>query len=172
MSPITRLPADEFRENIKSLADLLVDVVAEGYSLGFLAPFDQDAAAAWWRDQQPAVDGGGLRVWAAHGPDGIIATACLVLEDRPAGRHRAEIVKIMVHPDARGRGLGRALLATAERAAAEAGITLLLLDTVSGTAAEHLYTSAGWKRYGVVPGYAADPHGTLQESGFFYKQLT
>jgi hypothetical protein len=45
---ITRLSADDFGSNVKALADILVDAVAGGSSLGFLTPFDQNAAAAWW----------------------------------------------------------------------------------------------------------------------------
>jgi ribosomal protein S18 acetylase RimI-like enzyme len=169
---ITRLSADEFRSSVKILADILVDTVVSGSSLGFVAPFDQDAAAAWWQTRQAAVADGSLIVWAAHGPDGIAGTVSLVLERKPNGSHRGEIVKLMVHRDARGQGLGRALLTTAEQAAVQARATLLLLDTETGSAAEHLYHSAGWTRYGIVPGYAADPAGTLQDCSFFYKLLT
>jgi GNAT superfamily N-acetyltransferase len=115
---------------------------------------------------------GGLSVWVARGPDGITGTVSLSLERKPNGRHRAEIVKLMVHRDARGQGLGGALLARAERAAARAGATLLLLDTVVGSAAEHLYRTASWTRYGIVPDYAADPAGSLEDCSFYYKQLT
>jgi len=69
------------------------------------------------------------------------------------------------------RGLGRALLRTAEQGAAAAGLTLLVLDTVAGSPADHLYGSAGWTRYGVVPGYAADPSGVLEDVSFYYKRL-
>ncbi|MGP4001080.1 GNAT family N-acetyltransferase [Streptomyces sp. 8N706] len=169
---IFRLSPDEFRDSVKGLADVLADAVASGDSLGFLDPFDQSAAEAWWHTRQPAVDDGSLRVWAAHGPDGITGTVSLVLERKPNGRHRAEIVKLMVRRDARGRGLGRALLTTAEQAAAGAGATLLLLDTETGSAAERLYRTAGWTRYGVVPDYATDPAGTPKDCCFFYKQLT
>jgi len=169
---IARLSADDFHDSVKSLADIFVDAVAGGSSLGFLAPFDQNAAAAWWRAQQPAVADGSLAVWVAHGPDGIAGTVSLVLEHKPNGRHRATIVKLMVHRDARGQGLGRALLTAAEQAAAGAGVALLLLDTETGSAADHLYRSAGWIRYGIVPDYAADPAGSLQDCSFYYNHLT
>ncbi|MGW5641399.1 GNAT family N-acetyltransferase [Saccharopolyspora sp. NPDC003752] len=171
MPTITRLSAADFRDYVKELADLLVDVVDGGFSLGFLEPFDQDAAAAWWETRESAIADGSLIVWAAHGPDGITGTVSLALESKPNGRHRAEIVKLMVHRDARGQGLGRELLATAERAAAHAGAILLLLDTTTGSPAEGLYLAAGWTRFGIVPGYAADPAGRLEDGSFFYKQL-
>jgi GNAT superfamily N-acetyltransferase len=168
---ITRLSADDFRNSVKSLADILADAVSGGSSVGFVAPFDQNAAAAWWRTQQPAVDDGSLAVWVAHGPDGVAGTVSLALERKPNGRHRAEIVKVMVHRAARGQGLARSLLAAAEQAAARAGASLLLLDTETGSAAEHLYRTAGWTRYGMVPGYATDPAGSLQDCSFYYKRL-
>ncbi|MER5325847.1 GNAT family N-acetyltransferase [Streptosporangium roseum] len=168
---ITRLPAEDFHDSVKGLAGLLADVVADGSSLGFLLPFDQDGAAAWWHTRLPAVSDGSLAVWIAHGPGGIVGTISLALEPKPNGRHRAEIVKLMVHRDARGQGLARALLATAEQAAAQAGVTLLLLDTVTGSAADHLYLAAGWTRYGIVPGYAVDPAGSPEDCSFHYKQL-
>ncbi|MDF2707181.1 MAG: hypothetical protein K0R62_2833 [Nonomuraea muscovyensis] len=175
--PITRLAAGDFRDDVTGLAGLLADVVAGGASLGFVLPFGRAEAAAWWRAQEPAVADGGLRLWVARtsegvtGPTGIVGVIGLALERKPNGGHRAEIVKLMVHPGARGHGLGRALLGTAERAAAEAGVALLLLDTETGSTADRLYPAAGWARYGVVPGYAADPAGSLKDCSFYYKRL-
>ncbi|MGW7050089.1 GNAT family N-acetyltransferase [Streptomyces sp. NPDC054887] len=168
---ITRLSADEFRAEVRNLAGVLADAVDDNASVGFLAPFGPDEAAAWWAAQQPAVADGSLRVWAARGPSGTTGTFALSFSPRPNGRHRAELVKLMVHRGARGQGLGRALLDTAEREAARAGATLLLLDTEGSSPAERLYRSAGWTHYGTVPDYAADPAGTLKACSFFYKRL-
>ncbi|MBH5338652.1 GNAT family N-acetyltransferase [Streptomyces pactum] len=168
---ITRLSPDDFPAEVPGLARLLADVVTDGSSLGFVAPFGPPEAAAWWHARRPAVADGSLTVWVAHGPRGVSGTVSLARESKANGRHRAEVVKLMVHRDARGKGLGRALLATAEEAAARAGATLLLLDTETGSAAESLYRAAGWTRYGIVPDYAADPRGTLRDCSFFYKRL-
>lgn len=174
MHTIERLSPEAFARHVKELGVLLADVVARGASLGFLHPFDQDAAAGWWRARQPEVAQGLLTVWIArgpHGPGGVAGTVSLARSVKANGAHRGEIVKLMVHPDARGRGLGRALLDTAEQAAAQAGLTLLVLDTVTGSPADRLYDSAGWTRYGVVPGFAADPGGTPEDCSFYYKRL-
>lgn len=168
---ITRLSPHEFLDSVKTLADLLVDTVEGGSSLGFVEPFDQSAATAWWRDQRHSVADGSLTVWTVSGPEGITGTVSLVRERKPNGRHRAEIVKLMVHRTARGQGLGKALLATAEEEAARTGATLLLLDTESGSAADHLYRDTGWTRYGIVPDYAATPTGSLRDCSFYYKRL-
>ena len=168
---IARLSADDLRDHLEGLAALLADVVADGSSLGFLMPFDHEAAAAWWRTRQAAMADGSLVVWVATGPGGVTGTVSLALESKPNGRHRAEIVKLMVRRDARGRGLARALLATAEDAAVRTGASLLLLDTATGSTADHLYRATGWTRYGIIPGYAADPAGTLEDCSFYYKRV-
>lgn len=171
MHAITPLTPDAYADSVKGLAELLADAVDGGSSLGFLAPFDPDEAAVWWHTQAGAVAGGSLLVWAAHDADGVNGTVSLRLSPMPNGRHRAEILKLMVHRRARGQGLARALLGVAEKAAGAAGVGLLVLDTESGSAAEALYLSEGWTRFGVVPGYAADADGTLTDCSFFYKQL-
>nr|WP_202500460.1 GNAT family N-acetyltransferase [Streptomyces sp. SID5476] len=153
------------------MADLLVDTVRGGASVGFLAPLDRAAAVAWWRERVEAVRSGGQAVWVARDGARVLGTVGLVFPDRPNSRHRAELVKLMVHRDGRGRGLGRALLATAERAAAEAGVTLLHLDTETGSPAERLYDGTGWTRIGQIPDYAADPHGTLRPTSVYYKRV-
>jgi ribosomal protein S18 acetylase RimI-like enzyme len=168
---ILRLTAGDFAAHVPALADLLVDAVASGASVGFLAGLDRAAAAGWWQGRAAAVADGSLAVWIATGPGGVTGTISLAYPDKPNARHRAEVIKLAVHRRARGRGLGRDLLATAEAAAAAAGITLLLLDTETASAAEKLYESAGWQRYGIVEQYAADPSGVLRDCSFLAKRL-
>ncbi|MFJ8357596.1 GNAT family N-acetyltransferase [Streptomyces sp. NPDC093984] len=171
MTVIDRLGGDEVRARSEELADLLTDTVHSGASIGFLAPLDRAAAVVWWKARADAVDAGGLAVWAARAGDRVTGTVSLAFPDKPNGRHRAELVKLMVHREARGKGLARRLLATAERAAAEAGITLLHLDTETGSPAESLYRSAGWTSVGSIPDFAATPAGVLQPTTIFYKQV-
>jgi GNAT superfamily N-acetyltransferase len=164
-------PAALLRE-ADALAGLLTDVVAGGASLGFVAPFSHADALAWWReDLAPALADGRLLVWVARDGDRPVGTVALAPSGKPNGRHRGEVVKLMVHRDARGRGVARALLATVERAAAEAGLTLLLLDTETGSDAERLYRAAGWIRHGAVPGFATDPAGRLRATTLFHKEI-
>ncbi|MER7274369.1 GNAT family N-acetyltransferase [Dactylosporangium sp. NPDC000244] len=171
MPTITRLTPPVYPGHVDALAEVLADAVAHGASVGFRSPFGPGDAAAWWRTREPAVRDGSLHVWVAADADAVVGTVSLALEPKPNGRHRAEVLKLLVHSRARGRGVGRALLGTAEAAAAGSGATLLLLDTATGSPAERLYASAGWTRYGVVPGYATDPAGTLEDCSFFFKRL-
>lgn len=168
---VHRLIGDELHARVEQLADLLVDTVESGASIGFLAPFDRAEALAWWKERAAGVAAGQLAVWAAHDGDRVLGTVSLAFPDKPNSRHRAELVKLMVHRDARGQGLGRRLLTTAEEAAAEAGITLLHLDTETDSLAEHLYAAAGWTRIGAIPDYAAAPDGVLRPTSIYFKKL-
>ncbi|MDX6511007.1 MAG: hypothetical protein QOE36_511, partial [Gaiellaceae bacterium] len=49
--------------------------------------------------------------------------------------------------------------------------TLLVLDTVTGDAAERLYVRLGWTRVGVIPGYALYPDGRPCDATVFWKSL-
>ena len=166
-----RLDAPQLLAVAEELADLLTDTVHDGASIGFLAPLDRAAAVAWWRERADAVSAGRLAVWAARVGERVVGTVSLAFADKPNSRHRAELVKLMVHRDARGQGLGRGLLTVAEDAAVAAGITLLHLDTETDSAAEHLYDSAGWTRAGVIPDYAASPAGVLRPTTLYYKRV-
>ncbi|MDH6144865.1 GNAT superfamily N-acetyltransferase [Kitasatospora sp. GP30] len=118
------------------------------------------------------VTAGDLPVWTARRQDGALAgTVGLALTRKANGTHRAEIVKLMVHPGSRRQGLAARLPATAEQTARRHGVSLLLLDTEAGSDAEALYQGAGWTRFGVVPGYATDPLGRLRDGSFSYKLL-
>ncbi|MEU0410647.1 GNAT family N-acetyltransferase [Streptomyces griseorubiginosus] len=168
---VTRLDQAQLMDRIDELAGLLVDTVDSGASIGFLAPLDRAEAVAWWKERAAAVAAGHVAVWAARDGHRVLGTVSLAFPDKPNSRHRAELVKLMVHRDARGRGLGRRLLALAEEEAAAARITLLHLDTETDSPAERLYGSAGWTRAGIIPDYAADPGGELRPTTLYYKQL-
>ncbi|MEX0167652.1 GNAT family N-acetyltransferase [Streptomyces sp. LMG1-1-1.1] len=154
------------------LATLLVDAVDGGASVGFTAPLDPAEAAAWWSRVAEEAAEGVRDVWAALGPDGLpLGVVTLVRAGTANGRHRGEIARLLVHRSARGRGLGRRLLAAAEAHAAASGLTLLVLDTQTDSPAERLYRGAGWTAAGTIPDFAADPSGTLRPTTLYYKRL-
>jgi GNAT superfamily N-acetyltransferase len=168
---VERLDAARLADHKAGLAGLLADTVNGGASIGFLAPLDRAEALAWWEERAAETAAGRLAVWAAHDGGRVLGTVSLAFPGKANSRHRAELVKLMVHRDARGRGLGRGLLTTAEDAAAEAGVTLLHLDTETGSPAEHLYRSAGWTAIGAIPDYAASPDGRLRPTTIYYKHV-
>ncbi|WP_312876482.1 GNAT family N-acetyltransferase [Streptomyces bohaiensis] len=165
------LTPEEFREHLPALASLLTDAVDGGASVGFLAPFDRVAAVDWWRRQAPHVASGAQCVWVAETGGEVVGTVILHREPKANAAHRGEVRKLLVRRDARGAGLGRGLLAAARHHAAATGLTLLVLDTATGSPAEGLYRQDGWTPYGVVPDYARDPAGALEDCTFFYRRL-
>jgi acetyltransferase len=154
------------------LARLLEDAVASGASIGFLPPLAPGEADAYWATVVAGVRGGSRVLLGARDAGGrVVGSAQLDLATRPNGRHRAEVVKLMVHTRARRRGIGRALMQALEAHARRGGRTTLVLDTRRGDPSETLYASLGWRLTGVVPAYAASAGGRLDPSAFYYKLL-
>ncbi|MFD9840885.1 GNAT family N-acetyltransferase [[Kitasatospora] papulosa] len=171
MTEIVPVSGPELVTYADELAALMIEAVEAGASVGFLLPLDREAAAVWWRERAAAVDAGSQQVWIARDDERVAGTIGLARAAMPNARHRAEVAKLMVRPSARGRGIGRALLTAVERSAAEEGLSLLVLDTETGSDAERLYRSAGWTPCGSVPDYAADPYGTLRGNTLYYRAL-
>lgn len=79
-------------------------------------------------------------------------------------RHNAAIWGMFVHPDARGRGVGDALLAAAVARARAAGVEGLKLAVVTTNApAITLYLRAGFQVYGVEPAVIRTERGDYDE---------
>jgi len=154
-----------------ALAVVLLDCVAGGASVSFMADLTPEAAEGFWRGVARQAEVDGRAVLVAEDAAGIAG----VVEVIPAGPdnqpHRADVAKMLVHRRARRRGLAEALLRAAEQAASEMGKTLLVLDTVTGGDAERLYARLGWTRVGVIPDYALFPDGRFCDTTVFYRRV-
>lgn len=156
-----------------ALADITIDVVEGGASVGFMLPLTRERARAFWnRALAGASRGERILLVAEDLTTGRLDGTVSVLLDMPDNQpHRADIAKMQVHRRARRRGLGASLMRAAEDAAREAGRTLLVLDTLTGSDADRLYTSLGWLRVGDIPDYALLPEGGLCSTTYFYRRL-
>jgi len=153
---IVALDPASFDASLDRLAELLAACVGEGASVGFVLPFPEGQARAWWRDKvAPPLHAGTRVVLAAIAEGEIVGTAQLDLDAMPSKRHHAEAAKVLVDPRRRRAGVARALMAEIERRAAADGRWLITLDT-AGDAAEALYRSMGYVLAGVIPHYARD----------------
>ena len=166
-------PATGSPEEAEALADVLVDVVEGGASVGFMLPLSRQKAIAFWhKAQESAARGERVLLIAEDASTSQVLGTVQVLLAMPDNQpHRADIAKMQVRRSARRRGLGAALMRAAERAARDAGKTLLVLDTVSGSDADRLYSSLGWVRVGDIPDYAMLPAGGLCSTTVFYRLL-
>jgi GNAT superfamily N-acetyltransferase len=156
---------------IDALANVLIDCVDGGASVGFMHPLSRDRALSFWRRVAQGVAAGERAILVAEDGEGVCGTVQLLLDLPDNQPHRADLAKMLVHRRARRRGLGAALMKAAEATARECGKTLLVLDAVTGGDAERLYERLGWIRVGVIPGYALFPDGRICSTTVFYRDL-
>lgn len=156
---------------LDGLIDVLVDCVEGGASVNFMLPMTRTKAAAFWAAVAQGLTRGDRVLVVAEDDQGIVGTAQAIWAPQENQPHRAEIAKMLVHRRARRAGVGAAVLAAAERAAFDAGRTLLVLDTASADA-ERLYERGGWQRVGTIPKYALMPDGAFCSTVVFYKDLS
>ena len=154
-------------DQIERLADVLIAVVADGASVGFLPPVPREEATGYWRD----TIGPGVVLLVAEHDGRIVGTVQLQLAMRANGRHRAEVAKLIVDASARRRGIGRQLIEAVEPIARREGRTLLVLDTREGDPSNALYVSMGYQEAGRIPRYARSASGSLDETVFYFKEL-
>lgn len=168
------LPADAAAAAVPELATLLHACVHAGASVSFVLPYTPEDAASFWRGKVlPGVRSGALSLWAAR-VDGRIAGSVQLDTDTPPNQpHRAEVRKLLVHPDWRRQGIARRLMREVEAMAVRLNRSLLTLDTRTGDAAEPLYAALGYQTVGVIPGFARDPIDPAKVDGttIMYKQL-
>lgn len=156
------------------LAEILHACVHAGASVGFILPFAPDDAAAYWTGKVfPAVRSGGAVLFAARRDGRIAGTVQLGIDLMPNQPHRADVAKLLVHPDHRRLGIARALMQALERDARARGKTLLVLDTRSGDPSQRLYESLGFQVAGEIPDYCRNPfRAEYEATTYLYKALT
>jgi GNAT superfamily N-acetyltransferase len=156
---------------LDQLAEVLCDCVEGGASVNFMRPMTLARAEAFWRTvDQGLARGDRALIVAEDGEGRIVGTAQAIWAPQENQPHRADIAKMLVHRRARRMGVGAAVLEAAERAARDAGKTVLVLDTASDSA-ERLYARSGWQRVGLIPDYALLPDGAFCDTVVFYKKL-
>jgi GNAT superfamily N-acetyltransferase len=168
---IRGVDAAEARALVPALSAVLLDCVEGGASVSFMAPLTRERADAFWHSVADGVAAGDRILLVAEEDGEVVGTVQVVFawpENQP---HRADVAKMLVRRSARHLGIGARLMRAAEDAARAAGRTLLVLDTVAGSAADRLYTRLGWTRVGEIPRYALMPDGQPCATTVFYKDL-
>jgi ribosomal protein S18 acetylase RimI-like enzyme len=168
---LCEVAGDDLSALLPDLVRILRACVDGGASVGFVQPFTGDEAARFWQGVFTGVQAGGRHLLVAM-LNGQAAGTVQLVTDMPAnGRHRAEICKLLVHPDARHRGIAGALIRRAVEIARTQGKRLLVLDTRTGTV-ERLYADHGFQLAGQIPFYAKDPEGDfISPTSVMYRVL-
>ncbi|MBB1580685.1 GNAT family N-acetyltransferase [Serratia sp. OS31] len=172
MIEIQQLNVDAVQSAIPELAAMLHASVSQGASIGFVMPFSLEQAQAFWQRLLPAIEREERLLLVARDDGRVVGTVQLLLDMPDNGRHRAEVVKLMVHPQARRRGIARSLMLQVQQLAVEHRRHLLVLDTLTGDTAEGLYRLLGFQLAGSIPQYArASNGGALDATSYMYKLL-
>jgi acetyltransferase len=168
---IHRCSARRLAEQRKGLVSLLLDAVASGASVGFVLPFESEAAERYWASVETELSHGHRELLLAERDGVVVGAVQLELMAQPNARHRAEVESLLVHASARRQGIGTTLMREVEELAKSHGRTLLVLHSPEKDAAERLYRALGYLPAGRIPGYARSSLGALEASVLFYRAL-
>lgn len=147
------------------LSELLIQVVDDGASIGFLPPLNLKVANRYWVEVLTP----NAILFVARVNNKIVGSVQVQLCTKENGSHRAEIAKLMTLPCNRRKGIGRSLMMIAEERAKQVGRSLLVLDTREGDPSNSLYTSMGYIQAGRIPEYAKSANGDLDATIIYYK---
>jgi ribosomal protein S18 acetylase RimI-like enzyme len=163
----------DLQQNLSGLAQLLQACVQNGASVNFILPYSHKEATAFWLNKVlPALQGGKLLMLVVLQNGRIAGCVQLDYDTPPNQPHRAEVRKLLVHPDFRRQGIARNLMLHLEQQALRLKRTLLTLDTLTGDKAEPLYMSLGYQTLGIIPNYCLSTEGDIMQAAtFMYKHL-
>lgn len=170
---IRRIDAEAMDARLGELAEVLRACVLDGASVGFVLPFSAAEAEGFWRETVRPGLAAERRALLVVEDGGRVAGTVQLLHDMPPNQpHRAEVAKLLVHPEHRRRGHARRLMAAVEAEARRMGRTLLTLDTRSGDPSQTLYAGLGFQRAGEIPGWCRDTRSDrLDATTIMYKAL-
>ncbi|WP_426560284.1 GNAT family N-acetyltransferase [Angustibacter sp. McL0619] len=139
-----------------AVGTLLRAAVAGGAALGWVDPPEQAEVESLLGLVLVDVEKGDAGVALQWAGDQLVGFGYWRRYARPTHRPHADLERVVVRTDHRGRGLGRRLLRELVTSATAAGVEVLTLDVRGdNTAAIALYESAGFATYGRLPGFVA-----------------
>src|SRR5258705_12016425 len=94
----------EYRTDIvEELAELIIEVVANGGSVSFMHPLSKKTAMAFWETSLASADRGERVVLGSRENGKLISTVTLLLNSLENQPHRAEIAQVMTKLGKRGQ---------------------------------------------------------------------
>ena len=154
MPPVIDLqwPAAGSETLYRQLHRVVRAVAVGGGAVGWLVPPDRSGSQAWVDSVLRAVDAGDAALCVAVVDGQAEACGCWRRDTAVIFRHRAEVTKIMAHPDARGLGLGRMVTVAVVDHARRAGFETLHLGVRGNNhLAIALYEDLGFVECGRIP---------------------
>jgi GNAT superfamily N-acetyltransferase len=151
LSSTTRVVADPGAELAEAFASLWVAVTRDGGAVGFPADAPEADIRALAARTVDDVRAGTLSMLVAGESSRLLGVVFLRPGAGPVVAHRAEMIRLMVRPDARGTGLATMLIDAAIRLAGDLGLDQLLASARGGTGLPGFYAARGWTEVGCFP---------------------
>lgn len=171
MTDIRHFSAEQLRNHFDEFVAMLKLTVDGGASIGWILPFSEDEATTYWNGVAEQLESGNKILIVAQQDDTVVGAVQLGLEPRENGNHRAEVQKLMVHPEYRRQGIARLLMSDIDPTAKSANRSLLVLDVRKGDPAETLYQQVGFIHVGDIPDYARRNKTEFDATAYYYKQI-
>ncbi len=159
--------------NQTELAELtqgLMLSIQNGASLGFLESVSVEQIKQYWLQVEASLTTNCILMVAKANKE-IVGAVQLSLSTKDNGQHRAEVQKLFVLPSYTGQGIATKLMLALEQQARTHNRYLLVLDTQTGSVAEHFYQHCGYVKVGDIPDFATDPKSQMFATSIYYKIL-
>ena len=153
------------------LHDLWVAVTDAGGSVGFAAPADRAAIGRSLDDELRLVSRGTHLMAVARDGDEVVAMGFLWGRDNPLFAHWRTVMRLMVHPDVQGQGIGSSVLTALHDLASVDGCDHLVLSVRGGEGLEPFYERHGYVEIGRHVGAVRMPDGTDRDEIQFLRQF-
>lgn len=157
--------------DLEALCEATDKAILDGNGFGWLKPPQRRVLESYWKGVLLVPE---RELFIARLDGNIVGTAQLLrpAPNNEAGAHSAILTTFFIAPWARGYGLAKGLLQAVEDSARVQGYKRLDLDVrATQDAAIKLYENAGFKRWGVKPGYAL-VNGAYVDGWFYTKVLS
>jgi ribosomal protein S18 acetylase RimI-like enzyme len=168
-SRVERVNTALSRVDLNDLCDAADAAIEGGGGFGWLKIPERDSMERFWNGvvTMPA------RILFVARLDGVICGSCQLLKpaiNNEAQRHTVQLNTNFVAPWARGHGLAKLLIETAEAEALKEGFSVINLDVrETMERAISLYESLGYTRVGTHPYYARVDNKVVK--GYYYYKV-
>jgi acetyltransferase len=159
-------------ETATSLGTLWTAVTRAGGAVGFVADAPEEDIRAAAEQAIEDVRAGREQLFVLDADGELVGAVFLRRGPKATVRHRADVVRLMVHPDLQGRGWGKALLDTVVAHATTIGLEQLLLAARGGTTLPEFYEKQGWTQVGLFPDALRLGPDDLRDEHWFQLKLS
>lgn len=153
------------------LCTLTEEVLEQGASIGFLSTTSRREITSYWQHVIEQVSQSHKVLLLARLAEVIVGGVQLSMNSKHNGQHRAEVEKLLISPSFQRYGIATTLMQKLEEECRKRHLSLLVLDTQTGSGAEVFYNKIGYRLVGQIPDYCTDDSGNFHATSYFYKLL-